>query len=161
VLDAGETGCSAACTSTRPTADRRRDDAVSSWWVVDGAAGTNLERTLDEVVPRWLTETWGFESVDTPLIAWRASPSGDVPAPTGTTSARRRASSPPPIAARSAASADRGEPARLIRPLGLGEGRRHAHIACVARAATQGAAVAHRLASGPAAAAPRWWPFGR
>jgi hypothetical protein len=39
-------------------------DAVASWWVVDKAAGTELERTLDDFVPRWLTETWGFESVD-------------------------------------------------------------------------------------------------
>jgi hypothetical protein len=36
---------------------------VVSWWVVDGAAGTELERALDDVVPRWLREAWGFESV--------------------------------------------------------------------------------------------------
>ena len=39
-------------------------DAVASWWIVDRAAGTELERTLDDFVPRWLTEAWGFESVD-------------------------------------------------------------------------------------------------
>ncbi|MGH2990409.1 MAG: N-acetyltransferase [Gaiellaceae bacterium] len=33
-------------------------DAVVSWWVVDEAVGTELERTLDQFVPRWLTETW-------------------------------------------------------------------------------------------------------
>jgi hypothetical protein len=39
-------------------------DAVVSWWVVDGAAGTDLERALGELVPRWLAETWRFRSVD-------------------------------------------------------------------------------------------------
>jgi hypothetical protein len=38
-------------------------DAVASWWVVDQAAGTDLERALDDFVPRWLTNTWGFGSV--------------------------------------------------------------------------------------------------
>jgi hypothetical protein len=38
-------------------------DAVASWWVVDRLTGTDLERTLDDFVPRWLTETWGFASV--------------------------------------------------------------------------------------------------
>ena len=39
-------------------------DAVSSWWVVDEMVGTDLERELDEFVPRWLNERWGFSSVD-------------------------------------------------------------------------------------------------
>ena len=38
-------------------------DAVASWWVVDAAAGSELERALDDLVPRWLAETWGFEAV--------------------------------------------------------------------------------------------------
>jgi hypothetical protein len=38
-------------------------DAVASWWVVDRAAGSELERALDELVPRWLTDAWGFRSV--------------------------------------------------------------------------------------------------
>jgi hypothetical protein len=38
-------------------------DAVVSWWLVDEAAGTDLESALDELVPRWLSDTWGFESV--------------------------------------------------------------------------------------------------
>jgi hypothetical protein len=37
--------------------------AVASWWVVERALGSELERTLDDFVPRWLTSTWGFESV--------------------------------------------------------------------------------------------------
>ncbi len=39
-------------------------DAVVSWWVVDDMVGSDLERTLDEFVPRWLTEVWRFTSVD-------------------------------------------------------------------------------------------------
>jgi hypothetical protein len=38
-------------------------DAVVSWWVVDRAVGTELERALADTVPRWLQETWGFQSV--------------------------------------------------------------------------------------------------
>jgi hypothetical protein len=38
-------------------------EAVVSWWVVDEAVDTDLQRMLDEFVPRWLTETWGFTSV--------------------------------------------------------------------------------------------------
>lgn len=34
-----------------------------SWWVVDGAVGTPLERELDEVVPRWLADAWPFTEV--------------------------------------------------------------------------------------------------
>ena len=37
--------------------------AVTSWWVVDEAVGSELERTLDALVPVWLAETWGFRSV--------------------------------------------------------------------------------------------------
>ena len=38
-------------------------DAVASWWLVDEALGTDLERALDDFVPQWLAETWGFGSV--------------------------------------------------------------------------------------------------
>lgn len=38
-------------------------DAVSSWWVVDRRAGTELEQALDVLVPRWLADTWGFQNV--------------------------------------------------------------------------------------------------
>jgi hypothetical protein len=34
-----------------------------SWWVVDKAVDTDLQRTLDKFVPKWLTETRGFTSV--------------------------------------------------------------------------------------------------
>ena len=38
-------------------------DAVVSWWVVDEAVGSDLERALDDLVPRWLAGAWGFGSV--------------------------------------------------------------------------------------------------
>lgn len=38
-------------------------DAVVSWWVVDRAKGTDLERALAEVIPRWLADAWPFGSV--------------------------------------------------------------------------------------------------
>ena len=38
-------------------------DAVVSWWVVDEAVGSDLQRALDELVPRWLADVWGFRSV--------------------------------------------------------------------------------------------------
>jgi hypothetical protein len=38
-------------------------DAVVSWWVVDDAVGTDLERALGELIPLWLAETWRFRSV--------------------------------------------------------------------------------------------------
>ena len=38
-------------------------DALASWWLVDELAGSALERALDQFVPRWLTDRWGFRSV--------------------------------------------------------------------------------------------------
>ena len=48
----------------------------------------------------------------------------------------------------------------LIRPLGLGEGRRHAHIECVARARKAGLLPSRTewLATQPRRRR-RWWPF--
>ncbi|HET7171246.1 MAG TPA: hypothetical protein VFI18_06400 [Gaiellales bacterium] len=64
VLDAGETTL-LGCVYVDPPDDRSPPgaDAVASWWVVDDAVGTELERALDELVPDWLAETWGFRSV--------------------------------------------------------------------------------------------------
>jgi hypothetical protein len=36
-------------------------DAEVSWWVIDRYTGTDLERTLDEFVPRWINDSWPFE----------------------------------------------------------------------------------------------------
>ena len=64
VLDAGETAL-LGCVYVDPPDDSSPPgtDAVTSWWVVDDAVGTELERALDELVPAWLAESWGFRSV--------------------------------------------------------------------------------------------------
>ena len=36
-------------------------DAEISWWVIDEHAGTDLERALDRLVPRWITEEWPLQ----------------------------------------------------------------------------------------------------
>jgi RimJ/RimL family protein N-acetyltransferase len=40
--------------------ERAGADAEISWWVVDRYAGTDLERALDALVPRWIAEVWPF-----------------------------------------------------------------------------------------------------
>ena len=64
VLDADETEL-LGCVYIDPPDDRVPEgtDAVSSWWVVDDAVGTPLEGELDEFVPRWLEQRWGFQNV--------------------------------------------------------------------------------------------------
>ena len=64
VLNEGETEL-LGCIYIDPVDERSPpgSDAMVSWWLVDQAVGTPLERALDDFVPRWLTETWGFGSV--------------------------------------------------------------------------------------------------
>ena len=64
ILDAEETAL-LGCVYVDPPGsdDPPGAQAVVSWWVVDDAVGTDLERTLGEFVPRWLAETWGFHAV--------------------------------------------------------------------------------------------------
>lgn len=64
VLDKEETEL-LGCVYIDPPDDRSPagTDAVSSWWVIDVHHGGELERALDEFVPRWLRERWGFEQV--------------------------------------------------------------------------------------------------
>ena len=63
VLDADETEL-LGCVYIDPPDERTPGaDAVSSWWVVDREAGGPLERALNELVPGWLAETWGFRAV--------------------------------------------------------------------------------------------------
>jgi len=38
-------------------------DAIASWWVIEEAAGDDVQRALDDFVPRWLSDTWGFAAV--------------------------------------------------------------------------------------------------
>jgi hypothetical protein len=65
VLDAGETEL-LGCVYIDPADERSPAgaDAVASWWVVDAEAGGELERALDDTIPGWLSDTWGFRSVD-------------------------------------------------------------------------------------------------
>jgi hypothetical protein len=65
VLDKGETAL-LGCVYIDPPEFGMQEgaDAVVSWWVVDDAVGTELERALDDLVQRWVTETWGFTAVE-------------------------------------------------------------------------------------------------
>jgi hypothetical protein len=62
ILDADETRLLGCIYIDPPT--REGADALVSWWVVDDVVGCPLDRCLDEVVPRWLSESWGFEEVE-------------------------------------------------------------------------------------------------
>jgi hypothetical protein len=48
------------CVYLDPPTGSDAGDVVVSWWVVDDQMGTPLERVLDELVPRWVTEAWPF-----------------------------------------------------------------------------------------------------
>lgn len=41
--------------------EREGADAEIAWWVVDDRVGTDLERTLDAFVPRWIADMWPFQ----------------------------------------------------------------------------------------------------
>jgi len=64
VLDEGETQV-LGCIYIEPPnpGSPEGSDAFASWWVVDEHRGGELERAVDEFVPRWLAETWGFRAV--------------------------------------------------------------------------------------------------
>ncbi len=56
LLDTDETallGCVYIDPPEKPGAD-----AEISWWVVDECVGTELERALDDLVPRWIADEW-------------------------------------------------------------------------------------------------------
>jgi hypothetical protein len=63
VLDEGETQV-LGCVYIEPPlpSSPEGSDAFASWWVVDEHHGGELERAVDEFVPRWLAETWGFRA---------------------------------------------------------------------------------------------------
>ena len=64
VLDEKETQLLGCVYIDPPSEDSPQGtDAVASWWVVDQHAGGDLEHLLDDFVPRWLTQTWGFRTV--------------------------------------------------------------------------------------------------
>ena len=45
------------------SADDADADAVVSWWVVDDLVGSEVERSLDALVPGWLERDWPFQKV--------------------------------------------------------------------------------------------------
>jgi hypothetical protein len=64
-------------------------DAEISWWVVDECVGTDLEAALDELVPRWIGESWPLSAPryvgrDLTWDEWLALPELTGPDPTGT-----------------------------------------------------------------------------
>lgn len=63
VFDEGETALF-GCIYVDPPPEDSDHDAQVSWWVVDEAVGTELERALDAFVPGWIAETWGLSRVD-------------------------------------------------------------------------------------------------
>ena len=65
VLDAAETAL-LGCVYIDPPEFGTQEgaDAVVSWWVVDDAVGSELERALDDLIRGWLAETWGFAAVE-------------------------------------------------------------------------------------------------
>ncbi len=60
LLDADETQL-LGCVYVDPP-EKQGADADVSWWVVDRLLGTDTERTLDDLVPRWIAEDWPFSS---------------------------------------------------------------------------------------------------
>ena len=66
--------------------EKRGADAEISWWVVDERAGTDLQRALDALVPRWIAAAWPFTrpryiGSDLSWADWLALP--DIDPPTG------------------------------------------------------------------------------
>jgi len=57
LLDAGETEL-LGCVYIDPPEKAADADAEVSWCVVDRLVGSDVERALDEFVPRWLAEAW-------------------------------------------------------------------------------------------------------
>jgi hypothetical protein len=60
VFDTGETAL-LGCVYVDPP-ERAGADAEISWWLVDPLVGTDVERALDDFVPRWIAEEWPFTS---------------------------------------------------------------------------------------------------
>jgi hypothetical protein len=65
ILDQDETELLGCVYIDPPSEDSPENaDAVVSWWVIDQHAGSRFEQALNEFVPHWLAETWGFQAVD-------------------------------------------------------------------------------------------------
>lgn len=60
LFDAGETAL-LGCVYIDPP-ERIGADAEISWWVVDALVGGEVERALDELVPRWIAADWPLQA---------------------------------------------------------------------------------------------------
>jgi RimJ/RimL family protein N-acetyltransferase len=60
LFDAGETEL-LGCVYIDPP-EKAGADAEISWWVVDRLVGSDVERALDELVPRWIAADWPISS---------------------------------------------------------------------------------------------------
>ena len=49
------------CCYIDPT-DKPGGDADISWWVREEYVGSDLQRTLDEFIPRWIAQAWPFQA---------------------------------------------------------------------------------------------------
>ena len=64
VLDAGETELLGCVYIDPPDGScPPGTDALVSWWVVDAARGSDLDRALAAAVPGWLADSWHFRAV--------------------------------------------------------------------------------------------------
>jgi hypothetical protein len=59
LLDGAETAL-LGCVYVDPP-EKAGADAEISWWVVDGCVGSDLERAVELLVPRWIAADWPFE----------------------------------------------------------------------------------------------------
>jgi len=59
ILDAPESQL-LGCIYLDPPEPDDQADVLVSWWVVDAAVGSELERELNEFLPGWITEAWPF-----------------------------------------------------------------------------------------------------
>ena len=63
VLDEAETELFGCIYIDPPEHEPAGVGAVLSWWVVDDAVGSDLERALAEVIPAWLTAAWPLTGI--------------------------------------------------------------------------------------------------
>jgi RimJ/RimL family protein N-acetyltransferase len=63
VFDAGEKALLGCVYIDPPHGEAAGVGAVVSWWVVDAAVGTPVERALDDAVPAWLASHWPLEGI--------------------------------------------------------------------------------------------------
>ena len=61
ILDRDETELLGCVYDLPARLGRARDAGADlSWWVVDSAVGSDLERALDRTLPGWLADIWGI-----------------------------------------------------------------------------------------------------